>query len=110
MDRSSKAALWSKRLAVCERSGLSRRDWCAAHGINVHTFDYWRYRLRARPPAKLVRSKRRSQALVPIVVSGAASASTASTITLRLPGGIELSAASFDARWLADLVRELGAC
>lgn len=109
MDRSSKAALWSKRLTACERSGLSRRAWCAAHGVNVHTLDYWRSRLRAQP-AKPTRPKRRSQALVPIVVGGSAPMSPAPMITLRLPGGIELSAASLEARWLATLVRELGAC
>ena len=25
-----------------ERSGLSRRDYCVAENINVHTFQYWR--------------------------------------------------------------------
>lgn len=101
--------LWSKRLAACERSGLSRRAWCSEHGINVHTLDYWRSRLRAQP-AKPRKSKRRSQALVPIVVSGAASALATRAIELRLPGGIELRAASLDARWVAALIRELRAC
>ena len=102
MDRSSKAALWSKRLAACERSGLSRRAWCAAQGVNMHTLDYWRYRLRRRPAAKVSRSRVRSQALVPIVVCRAAPSAMASTLELRLPGGIELRADSFDARWLAQ--------
>jgi hypothetical protein len=35
--------MWARRLAACERSGLSRRAWCAAQGVNVHTLDYWRY-------------------------------------------------------------------
>jgi len=105
----SKRELWARRLAACERSGMSRRAWCAAQGVSVHTLDYWRYRLR---PSKAARSS--SKALVPIVVKDTAAArSIASTpaIEIALPSGVQVRApASTDVRWLAVLVRELRAC
>ena len=46
MKISSKRQMWERRIAAWQRSGLSRGVWCAAHDVNVHTLDYWRYRLR----------------------------------------------------------------
>ncbi|MGH8031168.1 MAG: IS66 family insertion sequence element accessory protein TnpA [Luteimonas sp.] len=111
MAKTSKRELWGRRLAAYERSGLSRRAWCVARGVNVHTLDYWRYRLR---PTKAARS--RSKALVPIVVKDVAAARSRSiaspaAIEIALPSGVRVQApTSTDARWLAGLVRELGAC
>jgi hypothetical protein len=48
MAKTDKQRTWAKRIAAWERSGMSRRPWCAANEANVHTFDYWRRRLRAR--------------------------------------------------------------
>jgi hypothetical protein len=36
------------------KSGLTRREYCAKHGIAVTTLDYWR-RAQAKPKPKLVR-------------------------------------------------------
>lgn len=110
MAKASKREQWGRRLAAFKRSGLSRRAWCAAHGVKVHTLDYWRYRLRDRPAP---RRRRRSKALVPIVVreSKAPAPTAEATIELTLPSGIRLSAAEgADLVWLSALVRELRAC
>lgn len=106
MAKSSKSEVWARRLAACERSGLSRRAWCERAGVNVHTLDYWRYRLRPGP-AKSARS--RSKALVPILVRDTSTAMTG--IEVELSSGVRIRAStSTDVRWLASLVRELGAC
>ena len=102
MDRSSKAALWSKRVRAFEHSGLRRREWCGRNGVALATLDYWRYRLRTAVPM--------SQSLVPIVVTGAASMRSSSA-----PGVIEIDVAGVrmradsgvDATWLCTVLRGL---
>jgi hypothetical protein len=108
MARTEKEQLWTGRMVEWERSGTSRRRWCAANGVSVHTFDYWRRRLRSRTVAK----RPRRQRLVPVVVKPAPGApASAVTIEIALPGGIALRApATVETRWLAALVREIGAC
>lgn len=110
MAKQDKQALWARRIAACERSGMSRRAWCAAKGVNVHTLDYWRYRLRAagtEGPAKRRRRDER-QALVPLQVVGAASSGGAIELhrgewRLRLPRDV-------DADWVASLLRAVASC
>jgi hypothetical protein len=79
--------------------------------VNVHTLDYWRYRLGGRPARKAARSK--SKTLVPIVVKerrGVALTSPA-TVEIALASGVQVRApTSTDAHWLANLVRGLGGC
>ena len=29
---------WAERIAECESSNMSVREWCAANGVNVNTF------------------------------------------------------------------------
>ncbi len=107
MAKSEKQRIWSQRVAAWARSGLSRRAWCAAHGVNTHTFDYWRRRVEG-PRAQS--RKRGSQALVPIVI-GEDAATVPAAMELVLGGGMALRLpTSIDATWLARLVRELSAC
>ena len=109
MAKTEKERLWTRRLSQWERSGTSRRTWCAANEVSVHTFDYWRRRLRTRVVAQSARQK-----LVPRVVKSAAatpSLSSAATVEIALPRGIALrTPATADVRWLAALVREIEAC
>ncbi len=109
MDMKSNRSQWRERVEAFERSGLSRRVWCAAQGLSVGTLDYWRYRLRST--AKAV-PKVGSQSMVPIVVrSDEPEATAGGTVTLVLLSGMRLSApVGIDATWLARLLREIGAC
>jgi len=108
MAKTEKEELWTRRMAEWEGSGTSRRQWCAANGLSVYTFDYWRHRLRRRAAPKPAPRQR----LVPVVVKPAPGApASAVTIEIALPGGIALRApATVETRWLATLVREIGAC
>jgi hypothetical protein len=108
MAKTEKRRTWAKRMAAWERSGMSRRAWCAANEANVHTFDYWRRRLREQAPT--IASPR--QRLVPVVVKSAPiAAASPATIEIALPSGIALRTQPMvDARWLATLVREMSGC
>ncbi len=110
MSRTVKQQQWARRVAAFERSGLSRRTWCAARGLAAHSLDYWRQRLHERP----ARAGSRSKSLIPIVVRSSVDSpvpSSSPMVEIVLPGGVRLRAPiSTDAQWLASLVRGLGAC
>lgn len=110
MATTEKERLWVRRMTEWERSGTRRRTWCVANGVSIHTFDYWRRRLRTRVVAK----GPAQQKLVPMVVKSAPtmpSSPSAATVEIALPRGIALrTPAATDVRWLAALVREIEAC
>jgi hypothetical protein len=103
-----KERAWTQRMAQWERSGISRRAWCAANGVTISTFDYWRRRLRARRSTKASPRQR----FVPVVVKSASiPTGSAATIEIALSRGIALRApATVEVRWLGALVREIEAC
>ena len=90
----SKEKLWAKRMRAFERSGLSRRKWCAQEKVPLSTLDYWRLRLRRTV----------APALVPLVVDSmpvtAQIEITLGDVRLSLPSGI-------DAEWLCRVLRGL---
>ena len=45
MRRRRSGAEGARLVAEFERSGLGRKEFCAAHGLNVHTLDAWRRRV-----------------------------------------------------------------
>ena len=89
----SKEKLWAKRMRAFERSGLSRRAWCAQEKVPLSTLDYWRLRLR-----------RTAATLVPVVVDSVPVAKqieiAVGDVQLRLPVGV-------DADWLCRVLRGL---
>ena len=91
----SKEKVWAKRMRAFERSGLSRRSWCAQEKVPLSTLDYWRRRLRQREA---------SPTLVPVVVDSAPRAERIEImlgdVQLRLPRGV-------DADWLCRVLRGL---
>ena len=105
MAESSKQSIWAGHIALWSRSGLSRVSWCARHGVNVHTFDYWRRRLGDMPAQ---RKRVAGTALVPIMVTATTAAERLevvlpSGVRLHVPGGVDVAQ-------VAELVRVLGAC
>lgn len=105
MAESSNRDVWAGRMVSWERSGLSRSGWCDKHGVNVHTFDYWRRRLREAP---VPRKREARTSLVPIVVKAAV---PVEPLELVLPCGVRLRVpGGADVAQVAELVRALGAC
>lgn len=101
MAAEDKRALWRERIAQWQHSGLSRRAWCARHGINPHTLDYWRRRLPT------------SAGVLPIAMVPEAplSGPMATVVELSLPGAITLRVAlTADAAQVVRWVQALRAC
>lgn len=105
MVGTKKAHVWAKRVAAFERSGESRRAWCAGQGLSPNTLDYWRVRLRGGNAAP---------SLVPIVVesgSQSSGAHGAPGVDIELPGGVRIRAtANVDAAWLSAVLRGMVGC
>lgn len=104
-----KAQLWSERMAAFEASGQRRREWCAAQGLNVNTFGYWRHRLGESASAE---PSEPATALVPITVSsGPALLPTPAlpVIEMEWPNGLRLRTMLGVAE-LGALVRALSPC
>lgn len=106
---SSKAALWLERMAAFEASGQPRRAWCAAQGVNVNTFGYWRHRLGELAAAE---PQKPETALVPITVRSRPAllpTPPMSVIELEWPSGLRLRT-TLGVPELGALVRALSPC
>jgi transposase len=94
----SKEELWTKRMRAFERSGLSRRAWCAQEKVALSTLDYWRLKLGTTGELK--------PSLVPVVVADS-QVPVSGRIEVSL-GGVQLRLpATVDAAWLCSLLRGL---
>jgi len=115
--------MWSARVAAFEASGQRRRAWCAAQGVNIHTLDYWRLKLRRRTVSKQEAARIEPEghhsplttiALVPVQVrSGSIPTPYASSTAIELewPNGLRLrTALGADVHALGALVRALWPC
>jgi hypothetical protein len=95
-----KRMAWIRRVEAWERSGQTRVAFCAARGLKLPTFDYWRRVLRRSP----------ARELVPIVVAPE-QASPAMPVEVVLPNGIRLQVTpGSDLSSLRALVQALRAC
>lgn len=45
----AKRERWAKRIAQWERSGKSQKAYCAARGLALSTFQWWRTRMKQMP-------------------------------------------------------------
>ena len=92
------AALARKVLDEFSASGMSPSAFARTCGVNLQRLSWWRQRLTKTRSPKTV-------TFIPAAVSRALPG-----ITLRLPGGVAIEAASatvLPARWVAELVRSL---
>ena len=118
-----KAQLWATQIAAFQASGQSRRSWCTTQGVNIHTLDYWRLKLRPRAASKQESARPGTQrhqppasaiALVPVQVrSGSTPAPCASSTAIELewPNGLRLrTVLSANVQELSVLVRALWPC
>ena len=108
VNSTNKAALWSTRMAAFEASGQPRRAWCAAQGLNVNTFGYWRHRLGELAAAD---PREPATALVPITVRSRSALlpPPTSVIELEWPNGLRLRT-TLGVPELGALVRALSPC
>ncbi len=83
-----------------EQSGLSRKAFCSAHGVALHTLDYYRQRHRAS------NSEQGEQRLVPVELVGSGGSSSALRVELSNGRAIVVEA-GFDASHLKRLIAVL---
>ncbi len=76
----SKRAAWIGYLKEWEASGETRGGFCAARGLSIHAFDYWRQRLGGAPSRK---------GFVRVVTTPVVN-EAAQSIEIRLPSGVSL--------------------
>jgi transposase-like protein len=94
MPRSSRET-WARRVAACERSELSHREFAQRHGLKLRTLRSWIYRLRREAPAAR---------LLPVRVAEG----TRAGVEIVLPSGLVVRvAAGTAADEVAALVRAL---
>ena len=110
MERVSRET-WAKRVERWIDSGLTAKEFAAEAGLKASTLSYWKWRLRAKRPAKARRAATTSAALTtsPLSFVEVARAATAaepfeiefgSGMRVRVPG-------SFDAEALRRLLAVL---
>jgi hypothetical protein len=83
-----------------DQSGLSRKEFCSAHGVALHTLDYYRQRHRGSRVAQ------REQRLVPVELVGATGVGSGLRVELSNGRAIVVDA-GFDASHLKRLVAVL---
>ena len=45
MERNDKPVFWRKHIEAQWKSGKSQRLYCMEHGLNIHTFHFWKKKL-----------------------------------------------------------------
>ena len=50
VEPAEKQQLWEEHFSRWESGGLSQTEYCRQNSIGFHTFQYWKKKLRARPP------------------------------------------------------------
>jgi hypothetical protein len=101
----------SQLVVEFEQSGLKRKEFCAAHGLSMHTLDAWRRRA-ARPgvdekivPVELVETCHTGRGLMSVV-----SAQPSVTLRVVLPSGLRIEVEpGFDGVELRRLIAALEA-
>jgi len=64
----SKSKSWERHMRSYERSGASKKAYCEKHSLNIHTFDYWRSKLRRNEEAKFVKVESDSTDSAPVEI------------------------------------------
>jgi hypothetical protein len=92
----SRETYWQEHMQAWESGELSQRDYCQAHDLKFHTFQYWRSRL--NKPDKPVESS-----FKPVKINHQPSA-----IKMLLPNGILLEAGCSEIAELLSLIQVQG--
>jgi len=94
---------WESRIAEYRASGLSVKEWCAAHDVKPHRLWYWLRRNKTRKPASSVKSTQ----WLPVEVSEGESMDQNNELVVRVgEASIEVKP-GFDPALLSEIVRIL---
>ena len=78
-NEQNKLAQWAQTVAQCRDSGLSVRQWCQEHGVNVSSYYKWQRKVYAAVQAQQERSFVEVTPVQPAAVGDVA-------VTLRIAG------------------------
>ena len=70
---------WSQRFREQAQSGLTVKDWCAQNNITIHTYNYWKHKLKLE--CLDTAFENHSQEIVPLSFSPASSPQTFSALS-----------------------------
>ena len=88
-----KARYWREKISEQHQSGISIKEFCHQHSISQPSFYAWKRKLKQREFQSASELK-----LIPLVVSDTAEkVATQPSVTIRLPGGVQLDVFSSDA-------------
>lgn len=108
MERVSRET-WAKRVERWMDSGLTAKEFAAESGLNAHTLSYWKWRLRAKRPAKARRSSTALAASPLSFVEVARAATAVEPFEVELGSGMRVRVpGSFDADALSRMLEVLG--
>ena len=111
MERVSRET-WAKRVERWVDSGLTAKEFAAEAGLNPSTLSYWKWRLRAKRPARArqARAKSARGQVSPLsFVEVARAAAAAEPFEIELGSGVRVRVpGSFDAEALSRLLGVLG--
>lgn len=93
---------WGAHLEAWNRSDLTQREYCAAHGLSEKSF----YRWRAKEKQTIAAAKS-ALTLVPISIGTPMARATGDSVRLHSPGGWRIELGGGSVPWLADLLRHL---
>ena len=105
--------VWTERLRAFAASGLSRKEFCAVHGLHPHTLTAWKRRLGIPSGRPSVSGAKRDglptasqTTFVPVQITAPVAATA--VVMLRVGDRAELALpASVDPNWLAVVLRGL---
>jgi len=95
------AEFWQEHLDAWHHSDLTKRAYCANHGLGEKAFHAWH-----RKEKKALAAAKAPLTLVPICL-GAPAPVAGDVVRLHSPGGWRIELSGTNAPWLADLLRQL---
>lgn len=92
----SRETYWQNHMQAWESGELSQRDYCRAHDLKFHAFQYWRSRLNKQDKPTVSKFKPVKITHKPVVIK------------MLLPNGIQLEAGCSEIAELLGLIQAQG--
>jgi len=102
-NEQNKLAQWAQVVAQCRDSGLSVRQWCQEHGVNVSSYYKWQRKVYAAAKAQQERRFVEVTPEQPVAVGGVA-------VTIRIAGAEAEIHNGADAATVETVLRILKSC
>ena len=102
-NEQNKLAQWAQTVAQCRDSGLSVRQWCQEHGVNISSYYKWQRKVYAAAKARQESRFVEVTPAQPVAVGGVA-------VTIRIAGAEAEIHNGADAATVEAVLRVLKSC